>query len=379
VPSRRLHRRKKKVLLATAVLLPLVVGVILLALYLRPGPKHLSEFERRAIAGRFRETIERVGGTQVWVKASPYAAFPPARIDSPAEVLVVPVIFDAVLTAVKRRAEGEDLRVSIKITQTKERWHVVDIQLARGREPAGRWRLREVGQLRRAAVIIDDLGHDLEAARKLLSLPYPITFSVLPHLSHSAVTAEEAHRAGREVMLHLPMEPDSSAQPGKGEIRIGMRASEVERIIAADLASVPYAVGVNNHMGSRATTQVALMGEVMAVLAERRLYFVDSRTTAASIAFDAARRKGLPCFYRSIFLDDTETVTYTARQLREFRRAIEGQGAALAIGHPYPTTLTALARFLPELEEANIQLVPTSQLLQLPEVPRLTPPRPTNP
>ena len=379
MPSRRLHRRKKKILLATAVFIPLVVGVILLALYLRLGPKHLSEVERRAIAGRFRETIERVGGTQVWVKGPPYAPFPPARADSAAEVLVMPATFDAVLTAVKRRAEGEDLQVSIKITQAKERWRLADVHLARGRKPAGRWRLREVGQLRRAAVIIDDLGQDLEAARKLLALPYPITFSVLPHLLHSAVTAEEVHRSGREVMLHLPMEPDSSAQPGKGEIRIGMRASEVERIIAADLASVPYAVGVNNHMGSRATTQVALMGEVMAVLAERRLYFVDSRTTAASVAFDAARRKGLPTFYRSVFLDDTETVTYTSRQLREFRRAIEGQGAALAIGHPYPTTLTALARFLPELEKDDIQLVPASQLLQLPEVAHVTPPRPTNP
>jgi polysaccharide deacetylase 2 family uncharacterized protein YibQ len=202
---------------------------------------------------------------------------------------------------------------------------------------------------------------------------------VLPHLVHSAATAEEAHRAGHEVMLHLPMEPDSSAKPGPGEIRLGMRPADVARTIAEDLSSVPHAAGANNHMGSRATTDARLMTAVIQVLAERRLFFVDSRTTPASIALDVARREGLPTFYRSVFLDDTETVPYTLGQLREFRRIIEERGAAIAIGHPYPSTLTALARFLPELERDDIQLLPASQLVSLPEVARLSPPPATAP
>jgi hypothetical protein len=174
------------------------------------------------------------------------------------------------------------------------------------------------------------------------------------------------------------MEPEagSHASPGKGEIRIGMTSFEVEHILQSDLASVPHAVGVNNHMGSRATADPRLMTAVMRSLAGRHLYFVDSRTTAASVAFEAARQQGLPSFYRSVFLDDTETVPYTLGQLRQFRRALEEQGTALAIGHPYPTTIAALAKFLPQLESDEVQLAPASRLMRLPEVARLKPPPP---
>jgi polysaccharide deacetylase 2 family uncharacterized protein YibQ len=379
VPRRRLHRRNRQFLLVTAVSLLLLVGAVLLTLYPRLSTQPLGESERRQLANHFKDVIELTGGSQVWVKEPPYASFPPPRRDAAAEVLAAPTTFDAALAAIKQEAETSNLQIRVKVVRTTGHWRSADIRLTRGGELAGRWWLRETGQIRRAAVIVDDLGQDLEAARKLLALPYPITVSILPHLRHSVATAEEAHRAGREVMLHLPMEPDSSAQPGKGEIRVGMQAWEVEHIIKDDLASVPYAVGVNNHMGSRATTDPALMGEVTRVLAAHHLYFVDSRTTPASVAFDVARRKGLPTFYRSVFLDDTETLAYTLGQLRDFRRAVDAQGAAIAIGHPNPTTVAALARFLPELGQADIQLVPASRLLQLPEVARLTRPHATSP
>lgn len=378
MPRRHFHRRKKRALLAAGVSVPLIGGAILLVFHLRFRAQPSSEAECRQNAARFKDVIERVGGNQVWVKGPPYAPFPPSRSDA-AEVLVAPAAFEAVLAAMKQQAQSSDLQISSKASRTGGHWRLADVRLTRGREPIGRWRLREVDRLRHAAIVIDDLGQDLEAARRLLALPYPITFSVLPHLRHSLATAEEVHRARREVILHLPMEPDSLTRAGKGEIRVGMPAREVERTIEDDLASVPYAVGVNNHMGSRATASAGLMGEVIEALAERRLYFVDSRTTGASIAFDLAQQKGLATFYRSVFLDDTETTTYIVEQLREFRRVIDAQGAALAIGHPYPTTIAALARFLPELEKADIQLVPASQLLQLPEIARLTPPRQASP
>jgi hypothetical protein len=92
------------------------------------------------------------------------------------------------------------------------------------------------------------------------------------------------------------------------------------------------------------------------------------------VALEAARQQGLPAFYRSVFLDDTESVAYTLEQLRRFRRVLEDQGAALAIGHPYPTTIAALGKFLPELERDDVELAPASRLLQLPEVARLNPP-----
>lgn len=378
MPSRRLQRRKKRLVLALGIFLPLLLGVILLALYVRSVAPRLSPEERRQIASRFRDAIERTGGSQVWVKEVPYAPSPSSRADAAPEVLIISASFDAVLAAMQDEAKREGLQLQARTTRG-QRGRLSDIRLTRGRELAGRWRLREVARLRRAAIIIDDLGQDRDAAGKLFALPYPLTYSVLPRLQHSAAMAEAAHRRGCEVILHLPMEPDSAARAGEGEIRVQMGAGEVRRIIEGDLASVPYAAGVNNHMGSRATTHRATMAAVMKVLADRHLYFVDSRTTPASVALAAARRQGLPTFYRSVFLDDTETVPYTLGQLREFHRIIHEQGVALAIGHPYPTTLAALAKFLPELARDDIQLVPASQLLHLPEVAHLTPPRPATP
>ncbi len=342
--------------------------------WLTAPSKRLSDAERRRIAVRIKEAIEDAGGMQVWVKLPHSTPFPPAKADVATEVVVTTAGFPATLAALEQQAKASSLQIKTRVTNGGKRRRTADIRLFQEGVAVGRWRLREVPEIRRAAIIIDDLGQDLEAARKLLTLPYPITCSVLPHLVHSAATAEEAHRAGHEVMLHLPMEPDSGARPGPGEIRVGMRPAAVARTIAEDLSSVPYAGGANNHMGSRATTDTRLMTSVIQVLAERRLFFVDSRTTPASIALDVARRQGLPTFYRSAFLDDTETVPYTLGQLREFRRIIEERGAAIAIGHPYPSTLTALARFLPELERDDIQLLPASQLVRLPEVARLSPP-----
>jgi polysaccharide deacetylase 2 family uncharacterized protein YibQ len=337
--------------------------------------RHLTDAERRRIAVRIKEAIEEAGGMQVWVKVPRSSPFPPAKANMATEVVVTPAGFSPALAALERESKASSLQTKTRITGSRTQGRIADVRLVQRGASAGRWRLREVPEIRRAAIIIDDLGQDVEAARRLLALPYPITCSVLPYLVHSSSTAEEAHRAGHEVMLHLPMEPDSAAKPGPGEIRVGMRPAEVERIIAEDLSSVPYVAGVNNHMGSRATTDARLMAAVVQVLARRRLFFVDSRTTPRSVALDVARRQGLPSFYRSVFLDDTETVPYTLGQLREFRRAIQVHGAAIAIGHPYPSTLLALARFLPELEQDDIQLLPASQLVGLPEVARLSPPR----
>lgn len=270
--------------------------------------------------------------------------------------------------------DGLNAETNPKISTAPSR--SIEFRLWRQKVLISFWHVREVPRLLRAAIVIDDLGQDFEAARKLLREPYPLTFSVLPDLAFSAQTARAAHAANRAVMLHLPMQPEpgSGANPGPGEIVIGMQNEEVMKIIRADLNTVPFAEGVNNHMGSRATANADLMAEVMKVLAARGLYFVDSRTTASTRALAMARRQGLPAFYRSVFLDDTETVAYTLDQLRTFRRSIQEHGVALAIGHPHPSTIEALKEFLPEFERADIQLIPASQLVRLPEVAHLNPP-----
>ncbi|HEV2350364.1 MAG TPA: divergent polysaccharide deacetylase family protein [Terriglobia bacterium] len=288
----------------------------------------------------------------------------------------VPSRFDAVVAAIRRQADTEGLNIETQVKDSAAPSRSLEIRLTRQKALVSRWRVREVPKLLRAAIVIDDLGRDLEAANRLLRQPYPLTFSVLPELSHSSETARAAHAAHRAVMLHLPMQPEpgSGAQPGPGGILVGMPNDEVARTIRSDLNTVPFAEGVNNHMGSRATADAELMAVVMKVLAARGLYFVDSRTTAETRALAMARRQGLPAFYRSVFLDDTETVGYTLDQLRTFRRVVRERGVALAIGHPHPSTIEALKEFLPEFERDDIQLVPASQLVRLPEAARLEPP-----
>jgi hypothetical protein len=280
------------------------------------------------------------------------------------------------VAAFQSEAKENHLDCVIHESRTVKGRRVADIRVLHNGKQVARWKLREVRRILHAAIVIDDLGANLETVRQLLALPYSLTFSVLPHLRASAETAREARRAGHEVMLHLPMEPEASSHtsPVEGEIRVGMTRFEIEHILDSDLASVPEAAGVNNHMGSRATADPRLMAAVMKSLARRHLFFVDSRTTADSVALEAARREGIPAFYRSVFLDDTKSVAYTLGQLRRFLRVLDEQGAALAIGHPYPTTIAALAKFLPELEGDDVELAPASQLLQLPEVARLNPP-----
>jgi polysaccharide deacetylase 2 family uncharacterized protein YibQ len=321
-----------------------------------------------------RKSLTQAGGAQVWIKRHP-SAENETKVDSVVEILVTPEAFDRVISAFRAEATKRELAIEIRPEEKQNAGRTAEIRLGQGKRPLGQWRVREVQRLLRAAIIIDDLGQDLEAANALLAMSYPLTFSVLPELPHSQRIADEAFRKGREVMLHLPMEPQPGAPtpPGPGEIRIGMTGREAGQIVEADLSAVPHVRGVNNHMGSRATADPALMAAVMSVLAKHRLFFVDSRTTAASTGLAVARRMGVPASYRSVFLDDTETVAYSLGQLRQFRREIEQKGAAIAIGHPHPTTIEALAEFLPQLERDDIQLVPASELVHLPEVSRLTP------
>lgn len=333
---------------------------------------------RAEIAERFHRRIEEAGGEDIWIRR---AACPDTPSSDPAmfwDVMATPHVYDKVLAAFEQGAREEHLAVRERRVATLPKGHrLTEITLSSGREMIGEWQLREAPQIARIAVVIDDLGQNLAAARALLRIRAPLTFSIMPHLPYSEETAREAHQQGVEVMLHLPMQPlaDSAPDVSAREIKVGMGRDEVARIFENDLASVPYASGVNNHMGSRATSDRRLMEEVMNQLARRRLFFIDSRTTAESVALDVAREDRVPAFYRSVFLDDTRSVPYTLRQFHELVRVAQKNGVALAIGHPYPTTIAALAQALPELERENIQLVRASELVHLPEVAHLMPPR----
>lgn len=214
------------------------------------------------------------------------------------------------------------------------------------------------------AIILDDLGSDRAAADAIFALAYPLTISVLPGHAHSVEIAEEAHRRGYEVMLHLPMQSVAKEQPEPEELHPGMRAEEVNRLVEKFLQAVPNVVGVNNHQGSQATADGTLMGELMPVLRERHLFYVDSRTTVATVAYDTAQRFAVHAGSRNVpFLDDVAEVAAVARQLELAIRGARVKGQAIAIGHPRPATLQALRAVLPRAEAQGVKLVFASDLV----------------
>jgi polysaccharide deacetylase 2 family uncharacterized protein YibQ len=215
------------------------------------------------------------------------------------------------------------------------------------------------------AIIIDDIGNDRAAADSVLALNFPVTLSVLPHLPLSAEIAEEAHRRGDQVMLHMPMQSEGEdAKPEYAELRVGMRAGEVNELLTSALDSVPHVVGVNNHQGSLATSNSALMAELMPALRQRGLFFIDSRTEKTTVAYDAAKKAGVRAASRRVFLDDVATREAVIAQLRLAAKDAQRDGSAIAIGHPKPATIAALEEEGPRLAASGIDFVFASDLVQ---------------
>jgi len=196
------------------------------------------------------------------------------------------------------------------------------------------------GQL---ALVIDDAGYDLSELEPFLDLPMPLAVAVLPNLPNSAAAARRVREAGKDLLLHLPMEPEGAEDPGPGALLTSHSAAEIERLLDAALASVPGAVGVNNHMGSKATADRAFMDVLLDALGRRGLFFVDSRTTAQTVAGTEAERLGVPYLSRKVFLDavDGGGIEGSFEQAME---AAERNGIAVAIGHVQTDGLAAILR-----------------------------------
>ena len=221
---------------------------------------------------------------------------------------------------------------------------------------------KRTGSKPKLAIILDDLGYE-RAPDALLALRFRITVSVLPELAFSTEIAEEAHRRGDQVLLHLPMaSTHDGARPEAVELRPGMSPEEVARVLSQMIATVPHAVGVNNHQGSLATADPQLMEALMPALRAQGLFFIDSRTTAQTVAYDTAERMGVRAAFRNVFLDDTPTRAAVLAQLTLAGRKAEREGWAIAIGHPHPATLAALEEKVPQLEKSGIRLVFASDL-----------------
>jgi polysaccharide deacetylase 2 family uncharacterized protein YibQ len=218
----------------------------------------------------------------------------------------------------------------------------------------------------KVAIVIDDMGYGMKKLRELLEVDAPITVSVLPHLKNSRQVALEAHKNGREVILHLPMEPKDSwiNNPGKGALLTGMAEEELLRELTLDLEEVPFLSGVNNHMGSKFTEDEAMMRVVLEVLKDKDFYFLDSKTTDASVAGKVARELGVKMVSRSVFLDNRRDEDYIRAQFSKLVAKAEKRGKAVAIGHPYPETIAVLKEIIPRLKQKGVVVVRLSELVE---------------
>lgn len=217
----------------------------------------------------------------------------------------------------------------------------------------------------RASLVMDDLGQNPVHFRRLVDLGLPFTVSILPNLPYSRHTAKRASDLGIEILLHLPMEPVDFPEehPGPGALFIAMTGEEIGRQLGENLESVPGAVGVNNHMGSRLTADSRAMEELMEELKGRSLFFLDSRTSPRSLAFETAYRFNIPSASRDIFIDAHDNEEFIRGQVAKLIERARKKGRAIGIGHPYGNTLAVLEDMKEELRESGIEWVPVSQLL----------------
>jgi hypothetical protein len=219
----------------------------------------------------------------------------------------------------------------------------------------------------RAVLIIDDLGYNLEAIEKIRAIGRPITVAILPNAALTEESARLAAAGGLEIMLHLPLE-SSENRAGKkameGTIFEGMPAAEIRAAVERSLSQIPGVRGVNNHTGSLATEDPAVMRTILEVIKARGLYFIDSRTTNASVAFEEAERMGIPAAARQVFLDAQPGEDEIVARLRELFRLAQKHGRAVGIGHPKSETLAALARQIHLADEFGVRLVFASEIVR---------------
>lgn len=215
------------------------------------------------------------------------------------------------------------------------------------------------------SIIIDDMGKQLAAGQRVLALPGPVACAFLPRAPFTGDLATEAFASGKEVMLHLPMAAVGGRRLDAGAVTLDMTQQQFMQTVQENLAAVPHVQGINNHMGSLLTRHPGSMLWLMQVIQQQEaLFFVDSRTTASTVARQLAAENGVPNTERNVFLDnrlDAQALEYEFNRLLQLARK---QGSAVAIGHPHPQTLALLEQQLPLLKQRGIRLLPVSELIQ---------------
>ena len=215
------------------------------------------------------------------------------------------------------------------------------------------------------AIVIDDVGANLSAAKTLVDLDYPVTLAIWPRSGYAAQCAQLGHAKGLEIMIHQPMEPVEypKNKPGPGAVFNHMNRAEIMQVVAENIPLVPYAVGLNNHMGSRFTQNKDGLDAVLSAMKGKKLFVLDSVTHGGSFFYSLARERGFAAQRRDIFLDVTHDKNAILYQLRKSERLAHSQGYAIAIGHPLPATLEALKEWQSSRDK-SVKLVRVEDLIK---------------
>ena len=256
-------------------------------------------------------------------------------------------------------------RLGGQVLSASERRSQVEIRSGFGEVQTTIFLLAPVAERRRTgniAIVIDDFADDPIAAH-FCAIPQSLTFSILPRASQAPALAERVRANGHEVLVHLPMEPQGGASLSANAILVGLDDEEIRRRVRRALSNVPHARGVNNHMGSKATANERVMRIVLSELKDRNLLFLDSRTTASSVAYQLAVDMDIRAINRDLFIDEIADAQTIQEKLWELAAVAAQSGQAIGVGHNRRETLIALLAALPQLEKRGFRFVPVSQLL----------------
>ncbi len=220
-------------------------------------------------------------------------------------------------------------------------------------------------QIPTIAIIIDDMGHSYDQGVELINLPFPLTLSFLPERPFTNRLIEMANFHKKEIMLHVPMQNSLGYALGYGGLKNNMAEAALKQTLISNFQKVNHMVGLNNHMGSVLTTDSVAMKWVMEIVGEYPFYFVDSRTSAQSVAAETASKFNIPNLSRDIFLDHVQNRDFIQGQFLKLIELAKKNGTAIAIGHPHPETVQYLSWALSKLDEKGIAMASVSGLWQI--------------
>ncbi len=216
----------------------------------------------------------------------------------------------------------------------------------------------------KVVLVIDDLGIVKGATREMIDMDVPLTLSFLPYASGIAKQVDDAYSKGHDILVHIPMEPKGKADPGPHALLSSTSGRVQLENIDYNLSQFSNFIGVNNHMGSQFTEDAEAVDRLLGVIKDKGLLVLDSKTTPNSQLENRAREKGIPVTNRDVFLDNERDHDYILGQLTKLEHMAKSNGTALAIGHPYSQTISALKQWIPTLKEKGITIVPISQTVR---------------